>query len=335
MTRIAFSYGLAAACLALALALAPAASARTLLFEITDPAGDDHGNGRMVYPLATPFVKGDLDIVALRAYDVGNETMFEVEFAGQVRKTEAGAIDELGTDLDEIARHGFFTFNVDIYIDVDREPGSGGQAMLPGRLAEVDADHAWDRAIILTPRPGAARGELKRRWIKMLDQAMRDARTERDDDDEAMQRSELRDTVPDELSRRVYFPQKIRVRGRTVRLYVPDTFLRAKASPEWSYVVAVSGADLEASFDVAGAVGLSPQRTGLFILPVSPGTWQNRFGGGRDDAPLQPPLIDIIAPEGTTQERLLSDYDSRQNRAAQIPGVVPAEVGKAANGDER
>ena len=34
------------------------------------------------------------------------------------------------------------------------------------------------------------------------------------------------------------------------------------------------------------------------ILPVSPGRWQDRFGGGRENADIQPPLIDIMVPKG-------------------------------------
>ena len=34
------------------------------------------------------------------------------------------------------------------------------------------------------------------------------------------------------------------------------------------------------------------------ILPVSPGRWHDRFGGGRENAAIQPPLVDIIVPKG-------------------------------------
>ena len=71
-------------------------------------------------------------------------------------------IDDLGTQLTDVARFGFYNLNLDIYIDTDRVPGSGGVTMLPGRLAEIDPATAWEKAIILTPRPHDAQAELKR-----------------------------------------------------------------------------------------------------------------------------------------------------------------------------
>jgi hypothetical protein len=61
------------------------------------------------------------------------------------------------------------------------------------------------------------------------------------------------------------------------------------------------------------------------IIPVSPGNWQDRFGGGRENAPNQPPLIDIIVPKGKKQETILSDFSGREKRPVVIQGVVPAE----------
>ncbi len=43
-----------------------------------------------------------------------------------------------------LEQHGV---SIDVYIDIDREPGSGRVAMLPGRVAEVHSDHAWEKAV--------------------------------------------------------------------------------------------------------------------------------------------------------------------------------------------
>ena len=89
----------------------------------------------------------------------------------------------------------------------------------------------------------------------------------------------------------------------------------------------VTGASLTESFDLSASVGLADEtRANLGVIPVSPGRWKDRFGGGRDAAPLQPPIIDIIVPEGEKQEALLSDFDSRRGRPAVVPAVVPAAV---------
>ena len=61
------------------------------------------------------------------------------------------------------------------------------------------------------------------------------------------------------------------------------------------------------------------------ILPISPGRRQDRFGGGREGAPNQPPLVDLIVPKTKVQASLLQDFDGRTRRPVVIPGVVPAE----------
>ena len=66
-------------------------------------------------------------------------------------------IDNGGTLLTDIATLGFYTFNVDIYVDTDRVPGSGRTAMLPGRKAEVDPASAWEKAISTWCRRGRTR----------------------------------------------------------------------------------------------------------------------------------------------------------------------------------
>ena len=144
------------------------ALANNLLFEFSDPRGDDHGDGSMLYPIRTDFERGDLDITSLKVRAVNGGTRFDATFARPIRVAEREAVDELGTTLDTVARHGFYTFNIDIYIDTDREPNSGGISMLPGRKAEIHPEHAWERAIVLTPRPHAARSSLERVVIKTL-----------------------------------------------------------------------------------------------------------------------------------------------------------------------
>jgi len=57
--------------------------------------------------------------------------------------------------------------------------------------------------------------------------------------------------------------------------------------------------------------------------------WSDRFGGGEDDDPLQPPLVDVIVPRGATQEKVLKDYSSKEGRLVRLPGVVPAQEAAA------
>jgi hypothetical protein len=61
------------------------------------------------------------------------------------------------------------------------------------------------------------------------------------------------------------------------------------------------------------------------ILPIEPGSWSDRFGGARDDDPLQPPLVDIVVPGRSKQEEVLKDYSPASGRPARLPGVIPSQ----------
>lgn len=297
------------------------ALADKLIFKVEDPRGDDHGNGRLLYPIRSDFERGDLDVIGFAAKKARGGTQFEITFARPIRATDRQAIDDLGTNLNDVARLGFYTFNVDIYIDFDQREGSGFTRLLPGRHAELAPGLGWDRAILLTPRPAETKRALSDIMIKELSEALRDGNYDASNIDAAKEK------LPADMNLRVHFPNRVRVMGQKVTFFVPELFLGGQAQADWSYTVAVTGASLIQSFDLAASAGLADSTAGnLGILPISPGKWQNRFGGGRDDEPLQPPLVDILVPAGASQEALLSDFDSRDDRRVQLPGIVPAEV---------
>ncbi|HEV8580358.1 MAG TPA: glucodextranase DOMON-like domain-containing protein [Thermoanaerobaculia bacterium] len=302
-------------------AAATAHAASKEIFTLTDPRGDDHGDGSLLYPLGDDLKPGELDLLSLTARDEGNGTWFEATFAKPVRTPGREAIDDLGTQLDVVARYGFYNLNLDIYIDTDRAPGSGGVTMLPGRHAEIDPATAWEKAVILTPRPNEAKAELQRLLIKTLNE---DAKREESDLQDA-EIEALKKQIPVDIESRIFFPTQIRVRGQKISFFVPALFLGGPAKPTWAYTVATSGADLLVSFDVNKVLGKQSGMKSLMILPISPGRWQDRFGGGRENAANQPPLVDLIVPKDKKQETILSDFESRGRRNVVIPGVVPAE----------
>jgi glucodextranase-like protein len=308
----------------LAVLLAAPASAKKPIFELKDPRGDDHGDGRYIYPDNTAIDPGDLDILSFAAYDEGDGTRFEVTFARPVRAPLRQAIDDLGTQLTDIARYGFYNLNLDIYIDTDRKPGSGGLTMLPGRLADVDPAAAWDKAVVLTPRPHEAQAELKRLLLRTLNEdAKREESDLKDEEIEALKKQ-----IPLDVESRILFPTQIRVLGQKISFFVPALFLGGPAKADWAYVVASSGADLLGRYDPTRSLllGKGEGTKSLMIVPVSPGRWQDRFGGGHENAANQPPLIDLIVPKGgKTQEQILSDFSPREKRNVVVPGVVPAE----------
>ncbi len=315
-------FALSAAALLAMLSAIPARSAGSRsIFVLNDPRGDDHGDGKLIYPRRDDLRPGDLDLLSLEARALPDGTEFEARFARPIQPTARRTIDIGGGSLDDIARYNFYTFNLDIYIDTDRVAGSGSVVTLPGRKAEVDAANAWEKAICLTPRPNEARVALKRLLTRF---ARRDRKTRGERLDSA-QNKEVDVQIDQDTDARVFFPSRIHVFGPTIRFFVPASFLGGIAKPTWSYVVAVSGADIYQELDIGAALKITAAAPdSLMILPIEPGNWSDRFGGGRDDDPLNPPLVDVIVPPGRTQEAILKDDDPSTGRPVRLPGVVPS-----------
>jgi hypothetical protein len=294
-----------------------------LIFSIADPQGDDTGDGTILYPSAEFINPGDLDLVELSARVEKDGTQFEATFARPIKVAGRETVDAVGTDLRTMARFGIYTFNLDIYIDTDREPGSGHRHTLAGRNAEIAADTAWEKAVILTPRPYEALDELERSLTRKAKEELRQSQARIDPED----LTEAKEKAASDVEGRVFFPTRIRVLGRTVRFLVPDWFLEGPARDDWSYVVALSASDLYVTRDVPGFVGLDRQGpAGLGILPVAPGQSPSLLGSRREETDLLPPLIDILVPRGMKQKEVLRDYDQRTGRRVALPGVVPAAL---------
>jgi hypothetical protein len=269
--------------------------------------------------------RGDLDLLSLSARPAERDgTLFEATFARAIMQPDGRAIDIAGTPLESLAKHGFYTFNIDVYIDEDRVEGSGRTDTLPGRKAEIEPASAWEQAVVLAPRPIEARNQLVKLWVAAA-RREREARKETLDTQEARA---LQSGVEREVDARVFFPTRIRVTGPRVEFFVPGSFFGGNvASPTWSYVVAVTGADITHKFDVPALLGRDPgPDEGLMMLGIGPGYSLEHFGGGRELDPLQPPLVDIIVPPGRTQEQVLRRTSSDKGRPVRLPGVVPAEV---------
>lgn len=292
-------------------------------FTLADPRGDDHGDGSLKYPIRSDLARGDLDLLSFTARPEKNGTRFVATFARPIAKPTRRAIDAGGTALDAVARHGFYTFNLDVYVDTDRVPGSGNVATLPGRKAEIDPASAWERAICLTPRPAEARETLRRLLARREKKELAAERRKRLD---SVEKGQVEERVKSLVAETVFFPTEVRVNGPNVEFFVPASFLGGAARPTWSYVVAVSFADLEQRLDVPATLGLAEAAPdSLMVLPIAPGTHADRAGGGRDDDPLQPPLVDVAVPKGKKQEDVLKDSDPASARPVRLPGVVPAD----------
>ena len=119
------------------------------LFVLEDPRGDDHGDGQLRYPQREDMGPGTLDLLSLRAFADSGGTRFEATFARPIAVPWRRTVDAAGTTLADQARLGFYTFNLDVYVDQDRREGSGDTLTLPGRQLTLAADSTLPRRRVL------------------------------------------------------------------------------------------------------------------------------------------------------------------------------------------
>ncbi|HSW34163.1 MAG TPA: glucodextranase DOMON-like domain-containing protein, partial [Steroidobacteraceae bacterium] len=274
-------------CVVLFCCTAVAAQASQLV-SIDDVKGDDHGAGGLIYPNRDDIGPGDLDLVRISAEQRVDGIWFSVEMAQPVR-SPVGRVTETGqTPIDRIARNGFYTFNVDIYIDTDRIAGLGETSTLPGRGVTVDRNYGWEKAIVLTPRPGVAATMLQMHYDNEFEAELRarQGRVSKPELQELQGRSETR------VRDMYYFPDKVRVNGRRIEFLVPLEFLGGVPSQSWAYTAIVTGADLEQT----GRPGqLGAGRSRMMTMGVGRGVQESLFGIRGDADAATPPVVDILS----------------------------------------
>lgn len=287
--------------------------ARAPDWTLVDAAGDDHGDGELLLPGRGEPGPGELDLLAVRAFHGPDGLELEAEFASPVRRPDGRVVSSTGETLAAVAALGFWTFNLDLYVDVDRLPGSGRADTLPGRLAQLDPETAWERVICLTPRPVEARSRLAALW---RDEALR----RKDEAKESLGRAELEAlerSIAADLEARVFFPQRVTVSGNRVRFEVPRSFLSPEDAARSGWTGVVTAATPELKFDLAALLG-RPSAPGLFVLRIGAGHQLDQVGGGRINDPGQPPIVDVLL-DGSQEAAL-------RRRPAVLRGVVPAAV---------
>ncbi len=287
------------------------------LFTIADPRGDDHGGGEIVYPGRSDFEKGDLDILALSADAVEDGTWFEARFANRIRSPK-DKISYDNTRLTTLVHEDFYTINLEIYIDTDAVPHSGNTEVMPGRKAVVAGECAWEKAVIVTPRPQVAETLLREFLVKVRKEAFK-AEHGRIPKEET---KKIKKSVKEEVGEQFFFSNRIEVWGRSMRFFVPDDFLGSQPKDHWRYVAVVTGADPEPTMDISINV-LNYKRTSpLMMIPVESGRSRDVFGLESGADPEQPPIIDLLLPTTGLQRRLLGDYDVVAGRFARLTGVT-------------
>lgn len=259
------------------------------LLSINDPEGDDVGDGSLAYPRDSAFAAGDLDLRTLRVFADGPNLRFEATMRNIVRHPSTARGPGMGSeDLSVFARRGFYAFNIDIYVDTDRVPGSGNTVSLPGRRATIDPAHAWEKVIVLTPRP-----ELMER---MLSDALQEASPASAADIEATTKAS------------VFFATDVRVRGRTVSFIVPGTFLDAQTLARSSLTAMVTLAKLSVETEVSLFGKPSSNAIERLVLGVAqPEAGRPLFAMGYvgDRAPATA-VVDLVTPDARQQAVQLS-----------------------------
>ena len=249
---------------------------------LTDPPNDDFGAGALVYPERRDFSKGDLDLRKLSIRTADRGYWFTATFANPIRdpkNTKTG----VGPELTPItARHGFYAFNLDVYIDTDRAPGKGNTFTLPGRKARIAPAYAWERAIVLTPRPELARSELfdvLSRQFPERSQAEAEA----------------------SVNQAVYFPTEVRVRGRSIEFYVPASFIGATDGSDWAVTAFVTGAKPYSALSLellpSGKTPL--EKLDMGAMQPGPGRPDDTFG--YESAAGASPIVDALMPSVAQQ----------------------------------
>ncbi|MBK7276049.1 MAG: SHOCT domain-containing protein [Betaproteobacteria bacterium] len=287
------------------------------LLTATDPEGDDVGDGSLVYPRSTAWVAGDLDLRSLRVFAEGKDLRFEASLRNPIRNPATVMSPGMGTQsLSAFARHGFYAFNLDIYIDADRAPGSGNTVTLPGRRAQLDPAHAWEKAVVLTPRPELMQREL----IAALREISSAGEAE----------------VAATVQRSVFFPTQIRVQGRTVSFIVPGTFIDAAGLAGASVTAFVTAAPLAIDAGIKmsfGDTGAVRDRFALGVAQPDVGEPELTMGHRAAPAPATA-VVDLLSPNPNQQALQLAPGGrltglSRENRMGADPLPLPAQAATA------
>ncbi len=312
----AFSRILGGALVAVAVAGAAAAAP---IFVLEDPKGDDRGFGTLEMPLNEEVARGELDLVKLEAKPAKGGTLFEATFAKNIRVPGRRTIDAVGQTLDQMAKHGFYTFNLDIYIDKDGVAGSGSQMALPGRNVTIAPESAWEMAICLTPDPGVGKNVLRRILVRRASEELEKTT------DVTPDKRDLKHETLERIESYVFFPDDVTVMGRRAQFFVPASFTNGPVSADWTYTVMVTGADfLPRTDQSARYLDAMVDRDNLYVLPIGAGRPQEYFGGGLENNIYQNAVVDIIAPAGTDQKTILSNFSRLDKRLAAVPGVRPS-----------
>lgn len=260
-----------------------------ILTTISDPSGDDFGAGTLVYPQRADFNTGDLDLLQLKISRDDEGFWFEATFKNPIRDP-VNVPNSVGAEsLANFARKGFYQFNLDVYVDTDRVKGSGNTFTLPGRQAKIDPEYAWERAVILTPRPELMRDQLLG--------AMAEQYPDRTKAETAAS-----------VDQSMFFPTRIKVHGKSIEFFVPAGFFAGSDGTDWAITALVTGAMPTIPADVSlFPTSKTPlEQLQLGVMQPAVGRPANTFGYS---GAVPSPVVDMLSPSADQQMRQLTAKD--------------------------
>lgn len=276
--------------IALILPMLSALAGQQPLATITDLPGDDNGAGTLVYPQRADFQTGDLDLLRMKISRDEDGFWFEATFKNPIRDPEHVTGSAGSESLASFARKGFYQFNIDVYVDTDRIKGSGNIFTLPGRQVRIDPAYAWEKAVILTPRPELMRHQLL------------GALTEQFPD---------RTNVETEASvdQSIFFPTRIRARGKSIAFFVPASFFTGSDGANWAVTALVTGAmaNIPADLTLFPSTKKPLDRLQLGVMQPLAGLPKDTFGYS---GPVPSPVVDMLcASAGQQIQQLTAKVD--------------------------
>lgn len=260
------------------------------LATISDPSGDDYGAGTLIYPQRPDFQTGDLDLLQMKISRDENGFWFEAMFKNPIRDPGDVSASTGAESLANFSRKGFYQFNIDVYVDTDRVTGSGNTFALPGRQIMIDPAYAWEKTVILTPRPELMRQQL-------LDALAEQFPVRPQTETEAA------------IDQTIFFATLIRIRGKSIAFFVPASFIAGSSGADWAITTLVTGAitSIPADLMFFPTTKTPLERLQLGAMQPAPGHPKDTFGYS---GAAQSPVVDMLGSSVEQQMRQLAAKDS-------------------------
>lgn len=252
-------------------------SAERGLVRLADPAGDDTGNGTLVYPNGGELRPGDLDLRSLAVSRNEAGFTFVATFNNRIQEKWWLPDEALGTSSQTGKPLLPFNFNLDIYLDTDRKNGSGFLFTLPGRKVRIDSRYAWERVIVLSPQPKSVRAQLLATLKKNFPE-----RPQKD--------------AENSIDETMFFAGKQRILDNAISFFVPSAFIGASDGTNWAITAFVTAA--------------APVQADANLGVMQPAQLPAAGGIGYNGAIAPPPIVDAMLPTAELQVRKLAAGES-------------------------